>query len=97
MKEPLFGGDVLALSGAQQLIELFVADVGEYRNTPERGSRVIRTPLLFSAHEVSLIVCIAVLWPSVRGPIRLPNASAGTSTGAQAGLLNACLFLRGAP
>jgi hypothetical protein len=56
VKEPLVGGDVSAIYGAYELVELFVVDLGEYRNTPQCGPPIGRTRfarLLFSGHEVS--------------------------------------------
>jgi hypothetical protein len=43
VKKPLVGGDVLAIYGARELIELFVVDLSEYRNTPQCGSLIGRT------------------------------------------------------
>ena len=43
MEKPLVGRDVLAINGARKLIELFVVDIGEYRNTAQCGSLVSRT------------------------------------------------------
>jgi hypothetical protein len=48
---------VQTIDRAGKLIELLIVDVGEYRNTTERGSLISRTPLgpsPFSAHEARL-------------------------------------------
>ena len=57
--EPFVGGDVVAIYGARELIEMFVVDVCEHRNTAERGSLISCTPLgplPFSAHQLRLLV-----------------------------------------
>jgi hypothetical protein len=59
MKEPLVGGDVLANYGTRELIKFVVVDVSEYRDIPQRGSLIGRTPfgpLPLSAHDVLLFV-----------------------------------------
>ena len=57
-KEPLVGGDVQTVDDAGKLVELFVVDVGEYRNTAECSSRISRAPLgrlPLDAHGVRLL------------------------------------------
>ena len=52
-EEPFIGRDVLAVNGARELVELFVVNLGQYRNIAKRGSRVGRAPFAASAHEAA--------------------------------------------
>ncbi|CFR76319.1 Uncharacterised protein [Mycobacterium tuberculosis] len=58
MKEPLVSGHVAAFYGGCESFELFVVDIGEYRNVAQRGSRIGTTPLGPSSrggHEMRLL------------------------------------------